>query len=90
MIDFYAIIREEFGPEDSLTRLNGPEFRSLGQQLQDAMVRYAVNRYRGNQKRAAQELGVNRNTIRKHMDRLGIPSNGRGGSNSLLRKWNHV
>jgi len=89
-IDFYALIRNQFGPEDALTRMDGLEFRSLTQQLEDAMVRYVVNRYRGNQRRAAQELGINRNTIRKRMDRLGIPSNGRGGSNNLQRVWTHV
>jgi two-component system nitrogen regulation response regulator GlnG len=60
---------------------SGP-YWSFVSRLERAVIREALMRSRGNQIQAARLLGINRNTLRKKIAELGIPSSAGGDADS--------
>jgi len=52
-------------------------YRSVLETVEKPLIEYALEQSRGNQLRAARTLGINRNTLRSKIKRLGIDA----------RKW---
>jgi two-component system nitrogen regulation response regulator GlnG len=81
--DWTGAVRRELAamlddPESTPER--GP-YWSLVERVERAVLVEALERAQGNQLRAAQLLGINRNTLRKKLGELGIESRpSRGGS----------
>lgn len=72
-IDFYAILREEYGPYNSPYRLKPGEMKDLVEQLKLDMVRYLSLRV-GPDYRIAGVMGTNRATVNKLRNKAGVPN----------------
>lgn len=72
MQTFLPIVIAQVGHYDSFLKLDRTKFRSLRDDLEHAMVYFAIMRAHGNMGLAAEIFGSNRNTFRKLLTKYNI------------------